>query len=124
MPGSSFLSLLLMSISSVSVIFNTSLAVPGACYLFYYQPTNTIYLSNDTGSTWLSSIVLGRTGSIGNSQCSLNAAASSAVGSGNAITLNLALSFLPAFKGTRNIYMEVYGSGDSGWLQKGSWTIP
>jgi len=34
------------------------------------------------------------------------------------------LSFLPAFQGTRNIYMEVYDGIDSGWSQKGTWTVP
>jgi hypothetical protein len=38
--------------------------------------------------------------------------------------MNLALSFPPAFQGTRNIYMEAYDGTDSGWPQKGTWTIP
>jgi len=44
--------------------------------------------------------------------------------SGNNLTLNLALSFQHAFTGARNIYMEVYDGADSGWLQKGTWTVP
>jgi len=60
-----------------------------------------------------------------NSQCTVNTAPSSASGSGNNLTLNLALSFQPAFAGSKNIYLDAYAGGlDSGWQQKGSWTVP
>jgi hypothetical protein len=54
----------------------------------------------------------------------LNAAASSVSGSGNNLTLNIALTFKPAFSGAKNIYMDAYDGTESGWQQKGSWTIP
>jgi hypothetical protein len=50
-----------------------------------------------------------------------NAAASSSSGSGNNLTLNVALTFQAAFGGTKNIYLDAYDSGDSGFLQKGTW---
>jgi len=35
------------------------------------------------------------------------------------------LSFQPAFAGSKNIYLDAYAGGlDSGWQQKGSWTVP
>jgi hypothetical protein len=45
------------------------------------------------------------------------------VGSGNDLTLNLALTFKPAFTGARNVYMDVYDGLDSFWQLKGAWTV-
>ncbi|MBZ5621906.1 MAG: hypothetical protein LAQ69_24745, partial [Acidobacteriia bacterium] len=85
---------------------------------------NTVYLANDAGTDWLGHVTLGQSGSLQNSQCTVSAAGSSASGSGTNLTLNLALTFQTAFSGARNIYMEVYDGADSGWQQKGTWTIP
>ena len=49
----------------------------------------------------------GPNATIQNSQCAVNAAASSSVTSGNTLTVNLALNFMPVFAGAKNIYMEV-----------------
>src|SRR5262249_49392581 len=41
------------------------------------------------------------------------------------VTLNLSLVFNTTFAGSKNVYMEVYdGTGDSGWVQRGTWTVP
>jgi hypothetical protein len=45
---------------------------------------------------------------------------------GNTLTLNLAMTFKPAFAGAKNIYMygvDVSGP-NSGWQQLGTWTVP
>jgi hypothetical protein len=46
--------------------------------------------------------------------------------SGNSFTLNIPITFQPAFAGTKNIYM--YASDASGastsWQQLGFWTVP
>jgi hypothetical protein len=112
------------AISSVSMIVNSSLSGAGGCYILYYRGSNLLYLANDASTAWLAPITLGQSGSSQNSHCTVNAVSSSASGSGNNLTVNLALSFPPAFQGTRNIYMEVYDGADSGWSQKGTWTIP
>ena len=111
------------AISTVSVIINSSLTGASGCYLLYYRASNVLYLANDASTAWLTPVTLGQSGSAQNSHCTVNAASSSASGSGNNLTVNLALSFPPA-QGTRNVYMEVYDGADSGWLQKGTWTIP
>jgi hypothetical protein len=64
---------------------------------------------------------LGQSGTLQNSQCAVNAASSSVSGSGNNLTVNLALSFQASFTGTKNIYMDAYDGPDSGWQLKGSW---
>ena len=113
------------TISSAQVIINNPLTANHACYLFFNRAASLIYLTNDAGTAWQTPITLGQNTTLQNSQCTVSGAATSASGNGNSLTLNLALTFTSAFKGTRNIYAEVYdGTADSGWLQMGSWIIP
>ena len=49
------------------------------------------------GTAWLTPSVLGQSGTLQNSQCAVNTAASSAAGSGTSLTLNLSLTFQSAF---------------------------
>jgi hypothetical protein len=113
------------AISSSQILINSTLAAANGCYLLYYRPNNAIYLTNDPGTAWQTPVNLGTAGTLQNSQCSVNTAASSVSGAGNTLTLTLSLTFKPAFSGARNVYMEVYdGAGDSGWQQRGAWTVP
>ena len=112
------------AISAVLVVVNATLASAGECYFLYYPGSNALYLANDASSGWAGSITLGQSGTLQNSQCSINAAASSSSGSGNNLTLTVALSFQTAFAGSKNIYMDAYDGIDSGWQQKGTWTVP
>jgi hypothetical protein len=103
---------------------NASLVPNGACYLSYTHASNTISLASDAG-TWQSGLSVGSSGTSSNSQCAINAGASSVSMSGNTLTLNLALSFASGFAGAKNIYMDVKDATlDSGWSQKGAWTVP
>jgi hypothetical protein len=112
-------------IVSAQMLVHSSLSTSGGCYLLYYRPTNAIYLTNDTATSWQKPVTLGQAGTLENSQCAVNPATSSATGNGTTLTISLSLTFKSAFKGTKNVYMEVYdGSGDSGWQQRGTWTIP
>ena len=112
------------ALSAVLVVVNTTLASAGECYFLSYPGSNVLYLVNDASTGWVGSITMGQSGILQNSQCSINAAASWVSGSGNNLTLNVALTFKPAFSGTKNIYMDAYDGTDSGWQQKGTWTIP
>ena len=85
---------------------------------------NSIYLANDAGNV-KGPLTLGHAGTLQNSQCAVNAGASSASTSGTTLTLNLSFSFKGAFAGTKNIYMEARNATlDSGWAQKGTWIVP
>jgi hypothetical protein len=68
----------------------------------------------------------GRGHHFANSQCSVNVAMTTVMASGNTLTLNLAVTFRPAYAGAKNTYMyaaDISGS-DSGWQQLGTWTVP
>ncbi len=112
-------------ISAAQIGFNTSLAGTNACWMYYAASTKTIYLSNNAGAFANPGLVLGSSGTLQNSQCTINVATSSVLLSGNTLTLYLALSFAPAFAGTQNIYMFVQNATlSNGFTQEGTWTVP
>jgi hypothetical protein len=106
--------------------FNASLSNSANSCVLYYQPSsNQVNLLNDAGTAWTAATP-GVASTLQNSQCSLNVAATSVALNGNTLTLNLAMTFQPAFSGAKNIYMydaDVSGS-NSGWQRRGSWTVP
>ena len=72
-----------------------------------------------------SCVTLGTGSTIQNSQCILNPAASSVSGSGNTLTINLALTFQAGFTGAKNLYIDLTdrASGTTGLTQSGTWTV-
>jgi hypothetical protein len=106
--------------------FSASLGNTTSSCLLYYQPsTNQVNLLNDAGTAWTAATP-GEAGTLQNSQCSLNLAATSVVPNGYTLTLGLAMTFHPSYAGAKNIYMYAAdGSGaNSGWQQMGTWTVP
>jgi len=110
-------------ISSAQIVINSSLTGANACYLYLFASgTNVIYLANDAG-VFQNGLAIGESGTAQNSQCSVNAGASSISRSGTTLTLNLALTFQPAFAGAKSVYLFVQNATlGSGWGQAGSWT--
>jgi hypothetical protein len=84
-----------------------------------------VNLLNDAGSAWAAG-TLGTSSTLQNSQCSVAMATSSVALSGNTLTLNLALTFKPAYAGAKNVYLyAANGTGaNSGWQDLGDWTVP
>jgi hypothetical protein len=109
------------------MLMNSTLNGANACYMYYWRPSNVIYLSTDAGGgNWVGSAALGSPGTLENSQCILNLQASSYSNSGNNLTVNVALTFKSAFAGARNWYGVVGDAGglQSNWVTLGSWTVP
>jgi len=113
-----------MDIHYVEVLFQPSLATQNACYVQYSRVNNSIDLVADSGTAYAGSLTPGIAGTVSNSQCTVDAGASSASGSGNNLTVTLALTFKPAFGGAKNIYLDVVNNANalSGWQAKGAWT--
>ena len=107
----------------VNALINQYLNGDGACYLAYSQPLQVLYLVNDLGpaSGLSAGLTLGGTGTVSNRQCIIDAGGSSAVGSGNVLTLTLNLTFKPAFNGNKVIYTAARTLNDtsSGWQTLG-----
>jgi hypothetical protein len=112
--------------SQVHVWFAASVSSSAAhsCLLDYHAATNQLALFTDGGggSTLAKP---GKAKTLQNSQCSLNAAASSVTLNGDTLTLVLAFTFKPAYAGTLSVYANTSASSsaNSGWEQLGTWTV-
>jgi uncharacterized protein (TIGR03437 family) len=93
----------------------------GGCYVRYLP--GFFILIGDDGNSIAGTASPGAATSISNSQCTLNAAASSATGNGNTLTLVASLTFKPSFTGQRHIWMQAvdYNNVTSNWLVYGVW---
>jgi hypothetical protein len=113
-------------VSWTQMHFGAQLQANSVCYLQYTRAANTIQLFNDAGSAYVGSGgTVGAAGTLGNSQCSVNLAASSTSGSGNNLTVNLSMTFAPGFAGAKTTSMGVINNAGvfSGWQAKGTWTV-
>jgi hypothetical protein len=99
-------------------------AAPSNSCLVYYAPaTNQLFLFNNGGTAWLAPATLGVAGTLSNSQCSIGVATASVTTSGTDLTLNLPVTFTPAYAGLKTTYMYAAGSSaNSGWQALGTWT--
>ncbi|HEY1336331.1 MAG TPA: SBBP repeat-containing protein [Bryobacteraceae bacterium] len=111
------------NISSVTALIHAGGAWANACAVIYDRAANALRLLTDTGASPAGMIAPG-TGTQQNSQCVLNGGGSSVTLSGNTLTLNVSLTFLPAFSGTQTVYLQASNaSASSSWLWAGSWTV-
>ena len=114
------------SFDVVNVLINNFLDGRGSCYMAYSRPLNVLYLVNDPGTALLAGLPLNGTGSVGNSQCTINGVGSSASGSGSSLILTLNISFSPGYAGNRVIYLAArdISQNNTGWQPLGTWNIP
>jgi uncharacterized membrane protein len=114
-------------IAGGQIVINSTLTGLNACYLGLQRAGNGnfyVYLANNNAA-FTSSQPLGSTGTMQNSQCSLNVGESSVLLSGDTLTVNLALSFTASFAGTQNIFVYIQNASvGSGWMNEGAWTVP
>ncbi len=112
-------------LSTFYAVINTGVGSGNSCRVEYLPASNQLYLYPDAGAsgTLLGPMTPGVTGTLSNSQCTLNVGETSAAGAGNTITLKVALTFQPAFAGLKNIYGYAEDLGDriSGWVTLGTW---
>jgi hypothetical protein len=112
--------------TKVWVWFNASLgsSSSNSCLLYYDRAAATLFLVNDSATTWIPG-TLGSGATLQNTQCAVSLAGSSVVTGTTALTLNLAMTFKPAYAGAKNIYMlGQNASVTSGWQTRGAWTVP
>ena len=113
----------------MNVLINNYLDGRQACYIAYVQQGNVLYLVNDAGDAggpFAGSLVLSGSGSVGNSQCTINGVGSSAVASGNTLTLTLNMSFSTAFGGNKVVYLAARDTAfsNTGWQTLGAHGVP
>ena len=112
-------------LATVYLTFSTtSSATASTCTLAYSPATNQLSLRDDGGTVWQSEAI--GSGTLQNSQCAVDVAASSASSSGQTLSVAVAVAFTAAYAGARNIYSYATTTSgvDTGWRTVGSWTIP
>jgi hypothetical protein len=112
-------------LSLVQALINGTFSGAPACYVSVATTSGLLWLFNDGGTALLGPIQLGAAGAVQNGQCTVNGAESTLVVGGNTLTLNLAVSFPPAFVGSKSIYgyaQTIAGQG-SGWRTLGTWNV-
>ena len=112
-------------LSWVFVVFNLRLGWNNACYVLYSPTYNVLFLMNDAGTERVGSLTPG-TGTLSNSQCTVNGTGTTVSGSGPTLTLTLSVNATAGFFGTKNSYMWTQDNEglNSGWQTKGTWTLP
>jgi hypothetical protein len=95
------------------------------CHFYYARNPGLLYLAAEDESRWLPPGAVGTGGVVQHSYCGLDTTAAVVSASGTTLTLNVPLSFKPAFGGSRDMYVNVYSNGlNSGWQKKAAWTVP
>ena len=114
-----------LDITSVQIVVNAApLSGTNSCFLRYVPAVNGFYLRNDAGSGWLGPQAVGSAGILQNTKCRVNLGASSVLGSGTSLTLDLAMTFNTS--GDKKQWMLAIDSAGqkSGWVVNGTWTVP
>src|SRR5438105_13814100 len=94
------------NIGFAELLFNGSLSGTSGCLIHYDQSGGVIYLGDDTQPTWVDSGAPGSTGTLRNSQCTVNLAATTVTATGVNLTLSVAASSSPSSTGLKNIYAQ------------------
>jgi Zn-dependent metalloprotease len=112
------------NLTAVRVRFGAANVGPGTCTARYRPMVGVIDLLNDAGTAWTAGTLPG-TGTLSNSQCTLNLAGSAATPSGNDLTVLLNITFSASFAGQKTIFMNAKNASQkSGWQPLGTWTVP
>jgi len=119
------------ALSVVDVLIDNVLDGRHACYIAFVPSganSGSVYLVDDAGDAGgpYQGLVLPGSGSISNTQCAINGTGSSVSGSGNTITLTLAITFEPGFSGNKIFYLSArdVSLNNSGWQALGAWEVP
>jgi len=115
----------------VDVLINSALDGRHACYVAFVPSGasgGSVYLVDDAGDAGgpYSGMVLPGSGSVSNSQCMISGIGSSVNGSGNTLTLTLAITFTQSFAGNQVFFLSARNNNgqNSNWQSLGTVAVP
>lgn len=113
------------NIQYVRLLLNNTLAYTNCAYLQYNQLNNKLYLRDETNSSWLGGYEVGSANTIENLYVKINCEGTNVVKDGNNLTVNWNVTFKSAFRGAKNIYLQIKDSAGvfDGFKPVGSWEI-
>jgi hypothetical protein len=92
------------ALTTAALLLNTTAGTNNACQVTYTASTNQFTLADSNS-------------------CSLNGPATAVI-SGNALTLTIALTLSSSFSGAKTIYLYAAdASSNTGWVARGTWTV-
>lgn len=112
-------------LGGVHALISGSTSNTNACWIYYDAAGRVLWLASNDTTTW-SSLTLGSTATIQNSQCEIAGSGVSLAGSGNNLTLRIPIVFTTGFAGAKNIYMDATATSgaQSSTVSRGTWTVP
>jgi len=93
-------------ILEAQALMNSTLAGAQSCSFEYDRASNQLHLLNDAGNAWLSNGISPGSGSVSNSQCTLQGAGSGITMTGNQLVLAYNIQFQSSFAGPKNIWTQ------------------
>ena len=113
-----------LNLNVMNALINSAVDGRQGCYVAYVLPSNAVYLvddAGDAGGPYAGSLILNGSGSISNGHCTISGAGSSAVGSGNTLSLTLNIGFNSSFGGNKLVYAAARdtASANTGWQPMG-----
>ncbi|MEZ5399837.1 MAG: SBBP repeat-containing protein [Bryobacteraceae bacterium] len=116
-------------VNIINILINNFIDGRVACYLAFVRSSGQLFLVNDAGDAggpFAGGIVIPGSGTVGNSQCTINGTGSSVTGQGSNVTLNLNMNFSPSFQGDRIVWVAVrdVAEHNSGWQAVGTVSVP
>ena len=115
-------------IMTASGLINASNSLTSACAFQYFTASssttpNTLQIYTNGGAP--GGTLTPGSGSVSNSQCTINGAGTTVASAGNSMVLNVSITFTtPSFDGPKNIYLSVADSNTSTPFQPfGAWTV-
>lgn len=96
-----------------------------ACMARYVQAANQVELSTNDASDWVARGSPGSQVLLENSQCRINLALSSAVGTGSTLTLTLSITFKSGYTGGKGVYMAAFSDTSilTNWTSMGTFNV-
>ncbi|MBA2481113.1 MAG: DUF4091 domain-containing protein [Planctomycetes bacterium] len=114
-----------VDLAGVTVLVNSTVDGRNACWIYVDRAARTISLASDDTTTWSPAKTLGTAGVLENSQCRIDVGASSSCDCTTAATVELALTFKPAFVGIKNVYLRAVDRAGAiaDYAAKATWTV-
>lgn len=113
------------TVNTIYTLIGTSINAAHSCFYTFFPASGQVWLSNDAGNGNIVGTV--GTGSINNSQCTLNLAASVGGQAGTGAGLAMNVTFNPSWTGHKTVYTDgtdAAGSAGNGWQAQGSLVLP
>jgi hypothetical protein len=95
-------------VMSTQVMVNSELSPPNSCYFGYDKGRNEFLLLEDSGSGWMKNGAAPGSGTVSNSQCTIDGKRSSATVTGDDLTVIYDVQFKPSFAGPKKVWTNAY----------------